>query len=240
MLNSRRPVSRPLLSRPLALCLWLGSVATVGVWGCQGPDTFLRMPVESGTGGTRNGVGGTNFGVGGRGTGGTIGTGGAGTGTGTGGAGTGTGGAAAGGSTGAGGMMMGTGGGRDGGLDAPATDVPIGTGGMMVVDANTDVEGGGTGPCAGICAPAVSFVDPPNYNSPAFMFGMSACYETVSAIRGGGCSNCAGRTNSINGTVVNGWPNPLPAPVRGGYCIQISTGTADGGAFDFASFYTYN
>ena len=54
MLKPRLPVARP-----LAFSLWLGSIAAVGIWGCQGPDTFLRSGGGTGTGGLRSGVGGT-------------------------------------------------------------------------------------------------------------------------------------------------------------------------------------
>ena len=117
--------------------------------------------------------------------------------------------------------------------------------GGAIVDANRDSEGGvlsdGTGPCMGLCAPAVVYSQPPNFGSPQFLASQSACYETLSAVHGGGCSNCGGRINSINGVPVpvTGWPATLPAAVRGGYCIQISVGQPGGGAVDYASFYTF-
>ena len=237
--------------------VWLGVIAAAGFGGCQGPDTFLRK--DDATGGFGGpGVGGTGYGgfIGGPGTGGfSPGTGGA---TGAGGVGTGgrvgtggtpgTGGRSDGGVVGTGGTP-GTGGRSDGGVpDVAGTGgmVIVGTGGAPAMDAGNDADGaviGGTGPCAGLCAPAVSFVSNPNYNSPNFMLGAAACYETTSPIRGGGCSNCGGRSHAINGMPVSvtGWPSQLPAPVRGGFCIQIGiAGTGDGGALDYASFYTFD
>ena len=250
MLTPRFPRARRLVLWSASL-VWLGTVAAAGIGGCQGPDTFLRKDDPGGVGGSGFGgfigLGGSiglggfvglggSLGIGGGGTGGRVGTGGT---VGTGGRGTG------------GTVVVGTGGapgtgGRDGGApDLAGSGGRVGTGGAPGMDAGGDVEGGvvgGTGPCAGLCSPAISFVSDPNFNSPNLTFGMAACYETTSPIRGGGCSNCAGRTHSINGTPVSvtGWPTQLPAPVRGGYCIQIGTGTADGGAFDYASFYTFD
>lgn len=227
MLKPRSPVARPLTP-----CLWLGSIAAVGFLlsgfaGCQGPDTFLRKP-GSGAGGGSHGSGGSSFGTGGHGTGGTFGTGGS----------NGAGGFGVGGRTGAGGSLgtggsFGVGGARDGGADA------TGAGGA-VVDASTDLTSNGTGPCMGICAPATEFVSAPNYNSPAFLQSVAACYETTSRLQGGGCSNCGGRAVFVNGTPGGtNFPSPMPAAVRGGFCIQVSAGT-DGGAVDYASFYTFS
>ncbi len=233
MLNPRLPVARP-----LALCLWLGSIAAVGVWGCQGPDTFLRIPASvTGTGGVRNGVGGSTFGIGGHGIGGTIGTGGAATGTG---GQTGTGGAAAGGMTGSGGIT-GTGGARDGGVDAPGPDGPTGTGGMIVVvDANQDVEGGGTGPCAGICAPTTvvttfTVTTGQGFHSPTLIGLGEACYASTpdSRVQGVVCSNFmangGNRMLSINGVAdpTCTFSNPPPPTINGGYCFQISPGVPE-------------
>src|SRR5882757_4135203 len=52
MLKPRLPVARS-----LSFCLWLGSIAAVAIWGCQGPDTFIRKPAS--------GLGGSSFGSGG-------------------------------------------------------------------------------------------------------------------------------------------------------------------------------
>jgi hypothetical protein len=229
------------VARPLSICLWLGSIAALGFWGCQGPDTFLR---NGGNGGASGGhpSGGSSFGAGGRvGAGGTtVGSGGTSFGSGGSGAGgrAGAGGSATGGTTGGGGVT-GTGGARDAGAD-----MTTGAGGA-IVDANRDSEGGivsdGMGPCMGICAPATEFVSAPNYNSPNFPVSFAACYETTSNLQGGGCSNCQGRTVSVNGSPpASSWPSTLPAAVRGGYCIQVSAQGPDGGAVDFASFYTFS
>ena len=228
------------IPRPLAFCLWLGSIAALGIWGCQGPDTFLRKTDGGAIGG--KGSGGSSFGAGGHlgaggSAGGSFGSGGA---FGSGGSGAGgrigSGGSSAGGSLGAGGMT-GTGGARDGGTDA------TGAGGG-VVDANPDSEGGpvsnGMGPCMGICAPATEFVSNKNFMSPTFLTTVAICYETTSPLQGGGCSNCDDRTISINGSTPNGvWPASLPAAVRGGFCIQVSAALPDGGAHDYADFYTF-
>ena len=118
----------------LAFCSFLGFVAVAGVWGCQGPDTFLRSGL--GAGGRPSGFGGFNVvGVGGHGVGGMTGVGGMGVGGG------GTGGRATGGTVGTGGNgtggLAGTGGARDGGADV------TGVGGMIVNDGSADREGGG-------------------------------------------------------------------------------------------------
>ncbi len=219
------------VARPLALCVWLGSIASLALGSCQGPDTFLRTGATGGTGGGGKGSGGSSSGFGGfLGSGGFIGSGGA---FGAGGSSFGSGGSSAGGATGTAGTT-GSGGARDSGADS------TGTGGAMV-DANPDLVSNGMGPCMGICSPATEFASAPNYNSPNFLATVGICYETTSSIQGGGCSNCGGRTISINGSTPTGtWPSPLPAPVRGGYCVQVSAGLPDGGAVDYASFYTFH
>ena len=234
MLKSRFPVARP-----LALGVWLGSIAAVGFWGCQGPDTFLRKPTGTGgSGGGNQGLGGGVFAAGGHvGSGGVTGAGGFSSGVGGGvfggtGGSFGTGGRIGGGGSLGSGGSFGVGGARDGGADKADA----------IVDAQgPDLTSTGTGPCMGICAPATEFLSAPNYNSPNFGATVAICYETTSHLQGGGCSNCGGRTISINGgTAATSWPNPLPAAVRGGYCIQVSAGLLpDSGAVDYASFYTF-
>jgi len=152
----------------------------------------------------------------------------------------GAGGRAAGGATGTGGAP-GTGGATDGGAaDRPGAGGMVGAGGAAGMDAGTDADSGmvgGTGPCAGICSPAVSFSQPPNYGSPQLGLG-AACFETLSTVNGGGCSNCSGRTMTLNGTpeptTGGNWPGPIPPRVNGGYCVQISAGDVA-----FATFYTF-
>ena len=168
--------SRLSVARSLSICLCFGLIATLGIFGgflgCQGPDTFLRNPLNGGAGGgTSFGSGGTSFGSGGHvGAGGSLGSGGT---TGSGGSGgsgrlrhgrccggkggrTGAGGSAMGGTTGSAGVT-GSGGARDAGADMIVTEPAV-----RVVDANRDSEGGivsnGMGPCMGLCAPAIEFV----------------------------------------------------------------------------------
>jgi len=228
MLKSRLPVARP-----LTLCLWLGSIAAMAVWGCQGPDTFLRKPV-GGAGGGSNGTGGTSFGTGGHfGTGGTFGSGGTSFGSGgsngsggsTGGGGrTGTGGSfGTGGTLGTGGRL-GTGGARDGGADA------TGVGGA-IVDASSDSEAGvigGTGPCAGLCANPVILTMTSNQ---ATSLGAGAsCHEVPGTVGHIVCGNFTTKVLSINGMPVV-CPDMTSATItvpattlNGGYCIQSTAG----------------
>jgi hypothetical protein len=229
MLKSRFPVARP-----LALCVWLGSIAAIGFWGCQGPDTFLRMP---GGGGGSNGSGGTSFGSGGHiGTGGTLGSGGT---SGVGGH-IGTGGSlgvggrlGTGGSFGLGGSF-GVGGARDGGADM------TGVGGS-VADANPDSEGGivsnGTGPCMGLCAPATVLTGTgPGANN---LGTAPTCHETTSDINFVVCGNYTTKVLTVNGTALScvtaSMTISLPTTkLNGGYCFQTSQGD-----FSYAYFSTY-
>jgi hypothetical protein len=226
-------------ARFLGFSLLLGSVAVAGIWGCQGPDTFLRSGI--GAGGSPSGFGGFNVtGVGGHGTGGTTGMGGMGVGggTGTGGRGmggmvVGTGGNGTAGMTGTGGGTVGTGGARDGGTDV------TGVGGAMMIDAGADREGGtvgGTGPCAAFCAPTTNVVDfvvsqGNDFHSGGIGLG-EGCYQTTSAAVGGVvCSsftaNGGNRMLSVNGVVNPTCSFNNPARVNGGFCLQISPGVPD-------------
>jgi len=103
-------------------------------------------------------------------------------------------------------------------------------------------------PCTGKCSSPVNFtIDgdrkctfgsnaQSDCTSPALGAG-AVCYQTTSALTGGGCYNfTGGRTFTINGvaqtcTISTAWPTPLPASVNGGYCITIGAG-----AFAYASF----
>jgi hypothetical protein len=132
--------------------------------------------------------------------------------------------------------MTGTGGARDGGAETPATDGPTGTGGMIVVvDANTDVEGGvaGTGPCASFCSgttPVTNFVVSPghDFHSPTTVSTGEVCFATTSTVGGANCSNFSGRTLTVNGVAQpNCGTNFTPTALSGGYCFQFSPGTPD-------------
>lgn len=215
MLEPRFPVARP-----LTLCLWLGSIAAVGFWGCQGPDTFLRKP-GSGAGGGSNGVGGSSFGTGGHGTGGTsFGTGGS----------RGSGGSGVGGRTGTGGSLgtggsFGVGGARDGGVDAR------GTGGAIFVDAGSDSEVGvigGNGPCAGLCANPVILTM--TSNAAASLGTGATCHEVPGTVGHIVCGNFSTKVLSVDGTPVV-CPDTTSATItvpattlNGGHCIQSTAG----------------
>jgi hypothetical protein len=96
-------------------------------------------------------------------------------------------------------------------------------------------SGGGTGPCAGLCSNPVS--TPPKINSGDLGTG-ATCNEVVGTVTGLVCGNfVAPRTFSVNGTsydCVNGAGGTLPAPVKGGFCMQASAGT-----FSYAYFTTF-
>jgi len=226
MLKSRFPVARP-----LAFCVWLGSIAAVGVVfsgfaGCQGPDTFLRKPAGGGGAGGNKGTGGSLFGVGGHfGTGGsTFGSGGS---------------PGMGGSSGTGGRI-----GTGGSLGMGGTNGSggaIGTGGhdagvVVFFDGSADSEGGtvGNGPCASLCAPAISFVPAGNYHTGNLGLGQ-ACYETTGNIQGIVCSSFTqggNRMLSVNGVAdptcdFNNAVFPAPPKINGGYCLQVSAGVPD-------------
>jgi hypothetical protein len=220
-------------------CALFASAIGLGVWGCQGPDAFYRngdASVVRGTGGVTTGAGGGTNGTGGvTGGGGTLGTGGRGTGgiVGTGGTLGGTGGR-----LGTGGAPVGTGGRIGTGGVVGGVGGAIGTGGSPAGvggATGTDAAVGGTGPCMGLCATPIVFTTA-MYNSGSLGTG-ATCHETTANLQGGGCSNCTGRTFSINGTLIpqtsSNWPS-LPAKVNGGYCLQ-----AGAGGVDYASFYTF-
>jgi hypothetical protein len=236
MLKSRFPVARP-----LALCVWLGSIAAIGFWGCQGPDTFLRKPAGGGgSGGTSfgsgghvgsggtNGLGGTNGSGGKLGSGGSPGTGGS---VGTGGS-FGLGGNGGGGRIGAGGTN------GSGGTIADA-----GMGGTFTVfDGSVDSEAGAAarGVCNNFCSPTAivemfTVTQGMGFHSPQTITAEEWCFATTpgSVASGANCSSFTvsgftGRTLTVNGVAE---PNcqmgnftPPPA-VNGGWCFQISAGT---------------
>jgi len=217
-----------------------GILASGGSFGTGGITLSTGGTIAPGTGGAggRVSTGGTAgggkggspvIGTGGHASGGAVATGG----TAAGGT-VGTGGRAMGGSVGSGGIAPGTGGSGNGGH--PATGGSSGMGGSA---------GGsvGTGPCAGLCAPATDFKfsSGTTYNS-GNLGTAAVCYEvtTTLTIQGGGCSNCTvnspARTVKINGMAASNnaaWSN-IPAKVNGGYCVQITAGTPD-----YTGFYTY-
>jgi len=242
---------KPKLSvvRPLSICLWLGSIATLGVsggfLGCQGPDTFLRNPVNGGASGGGNGSGGTSFGAGGHvGAGGSLGSGGTTSGSG-GSGGSGMGGAGMGGRVGSGGSPMGgtTGGGGmtgSGGARDASADMVTGAGGA-IVDASSDSDAGvisGTGPCAGLCANPVVLTMTQN---PATSLGVGAtCHEVPGTVGHIVCGNFTTKVLSINGTAVvcgdvtGSTITVPPTTLNGGYCIQSTAGDRS-----YAYFSTY-
>ena len=130
-----------------------------------------------------------------------------------------TGGSHAGGTTGDGGARGAGGVTAAGG--ATATGGAAGTGGT-----------GGTGPCSGLCASSTTLTATaaaPSYDSPNLGTGAS-CWELVASVplHDVGCSNfVAPRTLTVNGQshdCAGGAIIPLPAPVSGGYCIQVGPG----------------
>jgi hypothetical protein len=230
---------KPRLSviRPLSICLWLGSIAALGVSGgfvgCQGPDTFLRNGGNNGSGGSSFGAGGSSPGSGGRaGSGGTsFGSGGSGTGGAATGGRTGSGGSSVGGMTGGGGMT-GTGGARDAGADATTGAGGSGAGGAIVVfDGSADSEAGmaARGFCDSFCSPTanvVLFTVGTGFHSPQTITTDEWCFSTGSAVNGANCSNFTGRTLTVNGVAQpNCGTNFTPPAVNGGWCFQISAGT---------------
>jgi len=120
-----------------------------------------------------------------------------------------------------------------------------GAGGMTAMGGASGMGGVvGTRPCSGLCTPATVFAfmtAPASYGSPN-LGTTAACYEvsTTQTIQGGGCSNCTidnpPRTVKINGVSLGSgtWTAPLPAKVRGGYCIQVTAGPTV-----YASFFTF-
>jgi len=171
----REPVFRLCLIRP---GLVLSAVVLgAGLWGCQGPETFLRSnlagtggaTIDEGTGGAR-GTGGVVMGTGGRiaGTGGVV----AGTGGkigGTGGVGAGTGGKIA----GTGGGVAGTGG---------AVDAGTGTGGMMDVDAGGDAGAVDAGPPCTSCLEVQVLCFPDNTDTQVLKFKIQLVNKTTTPI----------------------------------------------------------
>jgi hypothetical protein len=81
-------------------------------------------------------------------------------------------------------------------------------------------------PCEGVCD-ATPFDAP--YTSPKLGTGAS-CFETKTALAGGICNNFIdpARTLQVNGVGecdLATWS--IPAPIRGGYCLQVSAGEPD-------------
>ena len=105
-------------------------------------------------------------------------------------------------------------------------------------------------PCTGICSNPVVFtvsgspatctfngVNTGSCNSGALGTTNAVCYETLSTLNGGGCSNLDGRTLYVNGTAepANGnWTTPLPAKRYGGYCVSAAAG-----GVSYAAFYVW-
>jgi hypothetical protein len=90
---------------------------------------------------------------------------------------------------------------------------------------NVVVNSAGTTPCSAWCTSPLVFSGP-NYQSGNLGTG-AVCRETTAVLHGGNCSNISGRTLTVNGVAMNcgGWT--LPAPVNGGYCVQVTAGTPD-------------
>jgi hypothetical protein len=227
------PAPRLPFARSLVRCSLVVSAIAAGVWGCQGPDAFFRSGdgAINGSGGAHGQLGGTTGG----GTGGVLG--------GTGGKATG-GAPGTGGARGLGGMVTSMGGRGMGGMTASMGGMTTSLGGMTTSSGGATGSGGdsgsggapgGTGPCMGLCDNPIVFTTA-SYNSTNLGTG-ATCHETTANIQGGGCSNCTGRTFTINGTPETGtgnWPTPLPAKVNGGYCFQ-----ATAGGLTYATFYTF-
>ncbi|HEX3761075.1 MAG TPA: carbohydrate-binding protein, partial [Kofleriaceae bacterium] len=84
-------------------------------------------------------------------------------------------------------------------------------------------------PCSGLCANPIAFSVPDGTTFSSGRLGNgAACYETLSQIETGTCSNPDHRALTVNGVAEqcngHGWPAPLPAQRNEGYCIQVSAG----------------
>jgi hypothetical protein len=82
-------------------------------------------------------------------------------------------------------------------------------------------------PCTGVCTSPTPISWTGSYQGNGLGTG-ALCYETTQTIAGGNCGNfAAGRDLSINGTTLScsgsNWPS-VPAPVNGGYCIEVEAG----------------
>jgi hypothetical protein len=93
-----------------------------------------------------------------------------------------------------------------------------------------DASGCTSGPCDGICNTATSFTIPWS-GSGNFNTTSALCYQTISNIQDGNCSNFTSpKTLSLNNVVMgcSGWKasngGVLPPKKGGGYCISISAG----------------
>jgi hypothetical protein len=103
----------------------------------------------------------------------------------------------------------------------------MGRGGTTGAAGRGGTTGGGTGPCAGLCSPAMPVAKGMNSGD----LGTAAtCHELTGATMGTlNCGNfVAPRTFSINGMDVscvgNGGTYTLPAPRNGGWCLEASAG----------------
>lgn len=102
--------------------------------------------------------------------------------------------------------------------------------------ANQCGGGSGTNPCASLCSSPVVFTSA-SYQPPGGLGTGATCHETTVNLAGMNCGNfAAGRTFSINGTLVscNGGNVTLPAKRNGGYCMQASAGN-----YSYAYFQTW-
>lgn len=87
------------------------------------------------------------------------------------------------------------------------------------------VNGACATPCSGLCSNPTVFATSPTKT----LSGLTAaiCLETTNVLSGGGCGNFdSGRAMYVNGTSVGcgSWSLPLPASVRGGYCLHAAAG----------------
>jgi hypothetical protein len=126
-------------------------------------------------------------------------------------------------SSGAGGVAAASGAGGAAAASSSASS-SSGAGGATVVDAGAGAP----------CSPAT---DIPTGNKNTGNFGTTgpACYRTNDTINGWGCSNCDGRTITVDNVVVTVGQIPLPAPYTDGYTyFSFSAGT-----YTYASLYYY-
>ncbi len=98
---------------------------------------------------------------------------------------------------------------------------------LLVDNLHIDCVDPSSGPCASFCANPEIITWSGSYQSGALGMGAS-CRETTQAVAGGNCGNfTGGRQLFLNGTSMpcgaGNWPS-LPAPVNGGYCMQITPG----------------
>jgi hypothetical protein len=104
-------------------------------------------------------------------------------------------------------------------------------------DITVTLQSASQSPCASFCSSPTTFTFGNNYQSGSLGTG-AKCMQTTRPVLGGNCGNFAnGRTLSINGVSkpCNNQNFTPPAPVNGGYCVQVTPGNQS-----FAYFTLFN